>query len=1629
MPRALSTGARRALAVLAVAGLSTLVAPHARASRLVISSALSSGVLRFDSHTGSFLDLMVPGGTGGLTYPDGMAFGPDGNLYVRSAGNVLRFNGTTGAFLGVFASGGGADPNSQAFQVRLDGGNAGNFVVTPASGGLDGPTGLAFGPDGNIYVSSYGLVLRYSGQTGLALGTFASGGGLTNANATGLAFGPDGNLYVTCYPGNKILRFDGTTGAFKDTFVAAGLGGLDRPIGLAFGPDNNLYVCSYNTDRVLRYNGQTGLFTGTAAAGSGLDGPTGVSFGPDGNLYVSSYLTDAVLRFNASTGVFIDYFIAPGSNGLDGPFSPVFLLEAPTGLAAAPTSTTQIALSWTDNSDDETGFEVDRKTGAGAYTPVAVIGPHSTSYLSGSLNPNTAYTFRVRAVYAGGSSLFSNESTASTLPDPPAAPTALSVAPGTAPNTLALTWADNSANETGFAIYRKFAGGDYSTTPVATMPANTTSYVDPGLSIDTVWTYKVQAIGDNGNSAFTNEAGATPLPPPPAAPTGLAATAISTTQINLTWTDNSNTPKTNFETAFSVWRKSGTADYQKVTDLPANTTAFSDTGLTPGTSYTYRVRALNQGGVSGWTNEVPVATPDVPPAPPTNLTATANSPTQVDLSWTDNSSNETSFSVWRKLGDGVYQKLADLPANTTVFSDKPLTSLTAYTYKVRATGQGGDSGFTLEVPVTTPDFPPAAPSGLTATASSPTQVDLSWTDNSSNETSFSVWRKLGDGTYQKVTDLPAKSTQFSDTGLTPVTAYTYKVRATGQGGDSAFTLEVPVTTPDVVPATPTALTATASSPTQVNLGWTDNSSNETSFSVWRKVGDGAYQKLADLPANSTAYSDTPLTPLTAYSYKVRATGPGGDSGFATEVSVTTPDFPPASPSGLTANASSPTQIDLTWTDNSGNETAFSVWRKVGNGAYQKLADLGANATTYSDTLLTPVTAYTYKVRATGQGGDSGFSVEVTATTPDFPPASPSGLTAAASSPTQVNLNWTDNSSNETGFAVWRKVGAGAYGKVADLGANTTTYADTTVSSLTTYSYKVQAVGTAGASDFSAEVPVTTPEVPPAAPTGMTAQIVSGTQVKLTWQDNSANEGSFNVWRKTGAGAYVKIAIVAPNTVSYLDGGLTAGTSYTYKVRAYGSTIGSSFSNEVTVVPEFLPAAPTGLTVKIVSGTQLRLAWQDNSTNEGSFDVWRKTGAGAYVKIAIVAPNTILYLDSGLTAGTSYTYKVRAYGRAGGSAFSNEATMVPDVPPAAPTGLAALPVSGSQIKLAWQDNSTNEGSFDVWRKTGDGTYMKIAIVAPNTVLYLDSGLTMGTSYTYKVRAYGSAGGSGFSNEVTLTTPVPPVAPTALAARPFSGTRVDLSWTDNSNNETGFAIWRKTGVGAYAQVALLGPDTTAYSDTSASPLTAYSYQVRAVGLAGASDPSNEATATTPVGASPAAPAGLIAAPFSTTQVGLMWSDNSDDETAFSIWRRTGAGDWARVTIVPPNTTSYTDNTVTPEQTYTYRVRAGNNSGVSAWTDEVTVSTASGPPADPSNLTLTVTSGQINLTWNDNSANETAFAIFRKGVDGVYVRIAVLAPNTTAYTDTSVTTGTAYTYRMRAVNNNGVSVWTSEVSGTTP
>lgn len=215
------------------------------------------------------------------------------------------------------------------------------------------------------------------------------------------------------------------------------------------------------------------------------------------------------------------------------------------------------------------------------------------------------------------------------------------------------------------------------------------------------------------------------------------------------------------------------------------------------------------------------------------------------------------------------------------------------------------------------------------------------------------------------------------------------------------------------PAAPSNLVATAQSASSILLGWTDNSSNETVFRVERKIGTGAFELLTTLPADTTSFQVISLNANTSYTFRVRAQNASGSSAFSNQASATTlaQGGPPAAPSQLTAVLGQGNAVQLSWQDESGNESGFRVERSSPATGWTLLATLAANTQALLVSDGAPDTPYSFRVRANGAGGsaNSAFSNVASVTTPGAPGSGctpgPETLCLGAGGRFRVDADW------------------------------------------------------------------------------------------------------------------------------------------------------------------------------------------------------------------------------------------------------------------------------------------------------------------------------------------------------------------------------------------------------------------------------------------------------------------------------------------------------------------------------------------------------------------------------------------------------------------------------------------------
>lgn len=1013
---------------------------------------------------------------------------------------------------------------------------------------------------------------------------------------------------------------------------------------------------------------------------------------------------------------------------------------APTGLVVTENYTNRVRIEWDYLDGSFSAVEVWRDSTllfTDSVNPASGDG-FSDFYADHTVVGNTTYVFKVRYVYGTNASDFTTVSTttpAATYSPPEIKTTSPDSGPAGDTRTRLMLRDLVDGNTGGVEIYRN---GVLLTT-LTDLPSGVDGYYfnDSSLNPNTAYTYKARNKYPSSNySAFTPDfvITTTNVGSNVTTPTTFTVTGTTETTISLSWVNPGTTP--------TQWRIYVNGVFK--TTVTGSSTTTTLTALLPDTTYSIAIIARYGGDYSHFASLTSSTGTNTSYPAPTSLSATPISISQINLSWTRNSSTNTGVEVWRfNPATGAFELFTTLLATATSYSNTGLTANTLYRYKIRHVYAGGVfSNFTAEASATTTAVTYLAPSALSATPASSTQINLAWTRNAGDNTAVEVWRN-----GSLLTTLGAAVVSFNDTNLTPNTVYSYQVRNKFSGPNySAYSNTAQATTQSgtVFPA-PSGLVATATSSTAIAISWTRNTTANTNVKLYR---NGFL--LATLSAATTSYTDTTVSPSTSYTYKTRNVFTTGESADSNESTATTPasvSYPP--PSGLGATAVSDSQINLSWTRNATDNTGVEVWRLVSLGIYSLHATLAGNVTTYSDTGLNPSTSYTYYVRNTFPGGNastnSSTASATTSAAPTYP--APSSLIATGT-PGQVALTWTRNATTNTGVEVRRSEINGQNEVVlTTLGAAVVNYTDTTGTPGVVYYYRVRNVFTGPVySAFAESGAIIFPSAFPA-PSNLVATAPTTSGVNLTWVRNTTSNTETRIIR-TG-GLDFPLYIVAATATSYTDTNVLPNQTYTYQVQhLYGSTF-SAYSNAATVtVPNGPLPIPVNFTGQATSGSTIALAWTRTNTANTGWELWRN---GAF--LTNLPAGDTSYTDTGLTPSTSYTYKLRATYASGNSEFTPEITIMtgpPDFP--APKNLRVTNVSNFSVSLAWGRNSSTNTKTQIHRKTGaGGTYAQIADVEGATTSYVDSTVASGTTYYYKVRNRYSGGDlSEFSNEVQVTT---------------------------------------------------------------------------------------------------------------------------------------------------------------------------------------------------------------------------------------------------------------------------------------
>ena len=896
------------------------------------------------------------------------------------------------------------------------------------------------------------------------------------------------------------------------------------------------------------------------------------------------------------------------------------------------------------------------------------------------------------------------------------------------------------------------------------------------------------------------------------------------------------------------------------------------------------------------------------------------------------------------------------------------------------------------------------------------EVILSWEEPVSNGgspiTGYKVYRATGSQTPQSIIMKDPSDFTHQDTTVTNGVEYTYSIKAVNDKGESPSSNSVKVT-PAGIPSAPENLQATAGNG-NVILTWdtpNDGGSAITGYKI-QVVSEGS-TRVAFTP--NSPFTDTGLTNGESYTYSIKAVNANGDGASSSPVSRTPTGnaFAPQNLQYIEGDG----KVTLTWDAPSNNGgSAITGYRIIRNDGTSNTSILQTDLVNleYIDNGLTNGQSYTYSIKAVNANGDSPFSNSVSAM-PSGVPFAPTNLVANAGDG-QVTLTWdapNNGGSDITGYKIIRNDGTFDISFISTDLVNLV-YTDTGLTNGESYTYSIKAVNANG--DGASSSPVSrTPTGNAFAPQNL--QYIEGDgKVTLTWDAPSNNGGSaitgYRIIRNDGTS---NTSILQTDLVNleYIDNGLTNGQSYTYSIKAVNANGDSPFSNSVSAMPSGVPFAPTNLVANAGDG-QVTLNWTMPSDNGGSditgYKIIRNDGTFDISFISTDLVN-LVYTDTGLTNGESYTYSIKAVNANGDGASSSPVSRTPSGRPFAPQNLQAIEGDGN-VTLNWDmpsDNGDLITKYNIYRGSGSDP------IANTTGLnYTDTGLTNGEEYTYYIEAV-NANGEGFDSYTVKATPSGvSSAPVNLQASSMNG-QVALNWTMPSDNGgssiTGYMIFRNN-VNLTSIIGFISVST--YNDSGVINGESYTYCIKAINSNGDSPCSSSVSVIPATNSS--APENLQAT-AGYGQLTLTWDAPSDNGgssiTGYMIFRND-------VYLTTIGGLMYTNGGLVNGESYTYHIIAVNTAGDSEPSEPVSI-TIGAIPSAPENLQATSGDEQLTLSWStpssDGGSSIHGYKIYRNNVH-------IGTTSFLTFTDTGLTNGQSYLYCVSAINNNGDSPCSSPI-----
>jgi len=669
-----------------------------------------------------------------------------------------------------------------------------------------------------------------------------------------------------------------------------------------------------------------------------------------------------------------------------------------------------------------------------------------------------------------------------------------------------------------------------------------------------------------------------------------------------------------------------------------------------------------------------------------------------------------------------------------------------------------------------PDTTPPVVSGVGAGSVSASGATVSWTtdETSDSQVDYGLSSAYGSSSALNATLVLSHSVTLS--GLAASTTYHYLVKSRDAAGNLALSADFTFTTsapPDTTPPVISGVTAGSITTSGASVSWTTDEASDSQVDYGLTSTYGSSTPLDSTLVVAHSVSLTGLTAGTTYHYHVKSRDAAGNLATSSDFMFTTvlpPDTTPPVISGVTAGSVTVSGATVSWTTDEASDTQVDYGLASTYGSSTALDSTLVLAHSASLTGLSAGTTYHYHVKSRDAAGNLATSTDFTFTTsapPDTTPPVISGVAAGSVTMSGATVSWTTDEASDSDVDFGTTT---AYGSSTPLDSSLVIAHGVALSGLfasTTYHYRVSSRDAAGNLATSGDFTFTTTAVPDTTPpviSGVGAGSITASGATLSWATDEASDSEVDYGTTTAYGSSTPLdsSLVLSHSVTL--SGLTASTTYHYRVNSHDAAGNLATSGDFTFTtpapPDTTPPVISGVAAGSVTASGATVSWSTDEASNSEVDYGTTTAYGASTPLdsSLVLSHSVTL--SGLTASTTYHYRVNSHDAAGNVATSADLTFTtappPDTTPPAISAVAMGSITASAATVSWttDEASSSQVDYGATPAYGASTPFDSSLVLSHAVAL--SGLAAGTTYHYRVKSQDAAGNLATSPDFNFTT---------------------------------------------------------------------------------------------------------------------------------------------------------------------------------------------------------------------------------------------------------------------------------------